>query len=65
MKSILITKEVAQMLRVSEDYVRKLIRQKQIKAYKEGHRGGFRIPIDEVNNYIRMKQDSYERESAP
>jgi len=55
LKSILITKEVAQMLRVSEDYVRNLIRSRKIKAYKEGRRGGFRIPVDEVDRYIKVK----------
>jgi len=44
------------MLRVSEDHVRVLIRQRQIKAYKEGRRGGFRIPLDEVDNYIKGKR---------
>jgi len=61
MENILITKEVAQMLRVSEDYVRELIRKKKIKAYKEGSRGGFRIPADEVSKYVKRKQESYEK----
>jgi len=61
MNNILITKEVAQMLRVSEDYVRGLIRNRKIKAYKEGRRGGFRIPVDEVNKYIEWKQKEFER----
>jgi len=60
MKNILITKEVAQMLRVSEHYVRALIRNKKIKGYKEGSRGGFRIPADEVDKYIKEKQELYE-----
>jgi excisionase family DNA binding protein len=60
-KSILLTKEVAQLLRVSEDYVRDLIRQKKIKAYKEGRRGGFRIPQDAVDHYIKVKQHLYEK----
>ena len=38
MGNILITKEVAEMLRVSEEYVRELIRQRKLKAYKEGIR---------------------------
>ena len=61
MKSILITKEVAQMLRVSEHYVRGLIRNRKIKAYQEGRRGGFRIHIDEVNRYIKIKHELYEK----
>jgi len=63
MRNILITKEVAQMLRVSEDYVRGLIRSRKIKAYKEGRRGGYRIPFDEVDRYIAEKQKAFERDN--
>jgi len=61
MKNILLTKEVAEMLRISEDYVRELIRKGKIKAYKEGRRGGFRIPTEEVNKYIKQKKELYEK----
>ena len=63
MKRILLTKEVAQILRVSEDHVRSLIRQRKIKAFKEGHRGGFRIPVGEVTKYIKEKQKELERKN--
>ncbi len=56
MLKIFITKEVAEMLRVSEEYVRELIRERKIKAYKEGRRGGYRIPAKEIERYIRIKQ---------
>jgi len=56
MDKILLTKEVAQILRISEDHVRVLIRQRLIKAYKEGRRGGYRIPQDEIENYIKGKR---------
>ena len=55
---LLLTKEAAKILRVSEEYLRSLIRQKKIKAYKEGRRGGYRIPVDEVNNYIARRHDA-------
>lgn len=55
MNKILLTKEVASMLRLSEEYVRELIRQRKIMAYKEGRRGGYRVPIEEVDNYIKRK----------
>ncbi len=55
MESILLTKEVAQLLRVSEAYVRKLIRLKRIRAYKEGRRGGYRITKEDVERYIKGK----------
>lgn len=56
MKNILLTKEVADMLRVSEEYVRELIRKKKICAYSEGRRGGFRIPLEEVEKYVETKK---------
>jgi excisionase family DNA binding protein len=55
MEKVLLTKEVADMLRLSEEYVRELIRQRKIKAYKEGRRGGYRITADEVRKYISRK----------
>jgi excisionase family DNA binding protein len=55
MEKVLLTKEVAEMLRLSEEYVRELIRQRKIKAYKEGRRGGFRITMSEVQRYINRK----------
>lgn len=55
MEKVLLTKEVADMLRLSEEYVRELIRQRKIKAYKEGRRGGYRITMDEVKRYIARK----------
>ena len=55
MNKMLLTKEVAGMLRLSEEYVRELIRQRKIKAYKEGRRGGYRITMDEVKRYINRK----------
>ena len=60
MKNILLTKEVAQMLRVGEEYVRELIRQRKLKAYKEGRRGGYRITTEEVNRYIKEKHRELE-----
>ena len=55
MKKLLLTKEAADILRVSEEYLRSLIRKKKVSAYKEGRRGGYRIPSEEIDNYIAMK----------
>ena len=57
MKKVLLTKEVAEILRVTEEYVRALIRQKKINAYKEGRRGGYRIMPEEVEKYISKKHE--------
>jgi excisionase family DNA binding protein len=61
MNKILITKEVAEMLRVSEEYVRELIRHRKLKAYKEGRRGGFRITMGEIEKYINRKHKEMAR----
>lgn len=61
MNKILLTKEVAEMLRVSEEYVRVLIRQRKLKAYKEGKRGGFRITMGAIEKYINRKHKEMER----
>ena len=57
MHKVLLTKEVAEMLRVSEEYVRDLIKRKEIVAYKEGRRGGYRIKPDEIEKYISRKHE--------
>ena len=60
MHKILVTKEVAQMLRLHEEYVRELIRQRKLKAYKEGRRGGYRITMKAVDDYITKKHKEME-----
>jgi excisionase family DNA binding protein len=55
MSHILVTKEVAKLLRVSEEYVRELIRHRKLRAYKEGRRGGFRILKEDVDKYVKEK----------
>jgi excisionase family DNA binding protein len=57
MQEILLTKEAAEFLRVSEEYLRELIRLGKIKAYKEGRRGGYRIVRKEIDQYIKRKHD--------
>ena len=54
-KRLLLTKEAAEVLRISEEYLRSLIRKKKINAYKEGRRGGYRIPLEEIDNYIAKR----------
>lgn len=57
MESLLLTREAAEILRVTEEYLRELIRQGIIKAYKEGRRGGYRIEKQEINRYIKKKHE--------
>jgi len=52
---LLLTKEAAKILRVSEEYLRSLIRSKKVAAYKEGRRGGYRIPAQEIDKYIERR----------
>lgn len=54
-KKLLLTKEAAEILRISEEYLRSLIRKKKITAYKEGRRGGYRIPAGEIDDYIEKR----------
>ena len=54
-KKLLLTKEAADILRISEEYLRSLIRKKKLVAYKEGRRGGYRISVEEINNYISKR----------
>jgi excisionase family DNA binding protein len=54
-KKLLLTREAAGILRISEEYLRSLIRKKKIAAYKEGRRGGYRIPPDEIDHYIAQR----------
>ena len=61
MNEILLTKEAAELLRVSEEYLRELIRHGRIKAYKEGRRGGYRITREAIDKYIKRKHDEETR----
>jgi excisionase family DNA binding protein len=51
-KKLLLTKEAASILRISEEHLRLLIRKNKISAYKEGRRGGYRITQKEIDKYI-------------
>jgi len=57
-RKLLLTKEAASVLRISEEYLRSLIRRKEIAAYKEGRRGGYRIPAAEIEGYIARKREA-------
>ena len=48
------------MLRLHEEYVRLLIRQRKLKAYKEGRRGGYRITMKAVEDYVDKKHREME-----
>jgi len=55
MDEILTTREAAKYLKISEGFLRKLIRRKKIRAYREGRRGGYRIQREEIDRYVRKK----------
>ena len=55
MIELLTTREVAVILRLSEMHVRKLINTKILNGYKEGRKGGFRVPSSEVERYIKER----------
>jgi len=54
-RKLLLTKEAADTLRISEAYLRALIKKRKIIAYKEGRRGGYRIPFGEIDRYIAKR----------
>ena len=49
---LLVVKEVAEILRVSAEHVRRIIRKGQLRAFKVGRRGGYRIREEDLRNYI-------------
>lgn len=55
MDDILRTKEAAEYLKVGEAYIRRLIRLKKLRAYREGRRGGYRLLKEDINKYIVQK----------
>ena len=55
MDDILRTKEAAKYLKVGEAYIRRLIRLKKLRAYREGRRGGYRILKKDIAKYIKYK----------
>jgi excisionase family DNA binding protein len=61
MKKLLLTSEVANLLRLSEEHVRLLLRKRQLKGYKEGRKSGYRIPESEVLRYINFKMKMEEK----
>lgn len=55
MDDILRTKEAAEYLKVGEAYIRRLIRLKKLRAYREGRCGGYRLLKEDINKYIKQK----------
>lgn len=49
---LLDVKDIAEILKVSREHVRQLIREGKIKAYKEGRRGGYRTTKGCVEDYV-------------
>jgi len=61
MKKLFLTSEVADLLRLSEEHVRLLLRTRKLKGYKEGRKSGYRIPESEVIRYINFKMKDEEK----
>lgn len=61
MEKLLLTSEVADLLRLSEEHVRLLLRTRQLKGYKEGRKSGYRIPESEIVRYINFKMKTEEQ----
>ena len=52
MDDILTTKEASRYLKITEVSLRRFIRARKIRAYKEGRRGGYRILKEDIKKYI-------------
>lgn len=57
MMNILTSKEVADVLKVSTNHVQKLCKNGELKSYKEGRKGGFRILESSLNEYIMKRME--------
>jgi excisionase family DNA binding protein len=56
MEKIFVTREAAEILRLSESRVRTLAKTGVIKAFKEGRKGGFRFTEESLTDYIENAQ---------
>lgn len=56
MDSIFVTKEVAQILRLSESKIRSLAKSGEIVAHKMGRKGGFRFTEKALDDYIEKAE---------
>lgn len=56
------SKEVCELLQISVNHLRRLIKKGKIKAYKEGRGGGYRIREESLWDYIKDKEDNMDTE---
>ncbi|MBI2870266.1 MAG: helix-turn-helix domain-containing protein [Candidatus Omnitrophica bacterium] len=49
---LLVVREVASIMRVSTEHIRRLIRTGHLPAFKVGRRGGYRIREEDLSKYI-------------
>lgn len=62
MYDFLLTKEAAKLLKVSEEYIRELIRRRQLRAFKVNRRSGYRISKKDFEDFIESKYEKMELE---
>jgi excisionase family DNA binding protein len=60
MYEFLLTKEAAALLKVSEEYIRELIRHGKLKAIKISRRSGYRINRRDLEDFIEDKYKKME-----
>jgi len=56
----LLTKEVAKLLKVSEEHIRELIRRRKLRAFKVSRRSGYRISRKDLERFIEDKYKKME-----
>ena len=61
---LLTVKEAAEILKCSQEHIRRLIRSGRLKGFSEGRRSGFRILEKDLEDYVlrRIDENKAERE---
>lgn len=61
-EKLLTVEEVAEQLRVNQDTVRRLIRNKELEAIDMGGRAGYRIPESALERFINQRRNTSQSE---
>ena len=56
----LLVREIAKILKVGEEYIRELIRRRELRAFKISRRAGYRIRKKDLEDFIETKYKKME-----
>lgn len=60
MYDFMLTRDVARLLKVSEEYIRELIRRRKLRAFKVSRRSGYRIAKQDLDRFIETRYNKME-----